>query len=61
MSEDPPVDRCPFCERDSKDVRGRYDGRVLVNGRGVYHCPEDPEHRWQNADEEPSSKGFPIR
>lgn len=47
------VDECPECGE-----KGRYDGRVLVGGRGIYTCPN--QHRWQDADEKPSSKGFPI-
>ena len=30
-------------------------GRVLINGRGFYTCPDG--HRWQNADETPTTKG----
>lgn len=45
------VTMCPQC-----DQKGRYEGRVLINGRGFYTCPED--HRWQNADEKPTTKGL---
>jgi hypothetical protein len=58
----PPVDRCPWCEEKGEDVRGVYDGRILVGGRGVYRCPNDPEHRWQNTDEKPdTSKAVRLR
>lgn len=55
---DPPVDRCPWCEEDGRDVRGTIDYRIKVDGRYVYRCPEDREHRWQDANEAPSEKGF---
>lgn len=44
---------CPDCEQ-----KGRYEGRVLINGRGFYQCPEG--HRWQSADEAPTTKGVPL-
>lgn len=47
------VDECPDCGK-----QGRYDGRVLIGGRGIYTCPQG--HRWQDADEKPSEKGLPI-
>jgi hypothetical protein len=53
----PPVDRCPWCEDDGLDARGTYDGRVLRGGRGIYTCPNNPEHRWQNAAETPATCG----
>lgn len=46
-----PVTECPDCGET-----GRYDRRVIVDGRGVYTCPNG--HRWQNADETPDSKGY---
>lgn len=49
----PEVNDCPDC-----DQKGRYDGRVLIGGRGVYTCPQG--HRWQNMDEKPTTKGIPI-
>lgn len=51
-----PVDvtECPECQQ-----KGAYEGRVLIDGRGVYTCPNS--HRWQNMDEKPSTKGIPIR
>jgi hypothetical protein len=60
--DDPPVDKCPECERNGKDVRVKEDFRVLVNGRGVYRCPEC-KTAWQDANEEPKSsdKDFVIR
>jgi uncharacterized protein with PIN domain len=54
--EDPPVDRCPECELQGKDVRAREDFRVMVGGRGVYRCPECGT-AWQDADEEPHFSG----
>lgn len=54
---DPPVDRCPFCEDEGRDTTGRYDGRILIGGRGIWRCPIDPEHKWQDANEKPSSGG----
>lgn len=45
------VTDCPDCGR-----KGKYDGRVLIGGRGVYTCPE--LHRWQNMDETPNAKGY---
>jgi hypothetical protein len=53
--DDPPVDRCPFCEDDGKITTGRYDGRILLGGRGIYRCPEDSKHEWQDANEEPNT------
>lgn len=47
------VTKCPDC-----DQQGRYEARVLINGRGFYTCPDG--HRWQDATEKPSSKGIPI-
>lgn len=47
------VTECPECGQT-----GHYDGRVLVEGRGIYRCPEG--HRWQNLDEKPSTKGVTI-
>ena len=46
------VTRCPDC-----DQTGQYDARVKVGGRGIYTCPAG--HHWQNADETPSTKGYP--
>ena len=50
MAEEVDVTKCPDC-----DQQGRYDGRVLLGGRGIYTCPDG--HRWQNADEKPTMKG----
>lgn len=47
------VTECPDCGKT-----GRYDGRVLVRGRGIYTCPEG--HRWQDLDEAPTTKGIPL-
>lgn len=58
MAADPPVDRCPWCEDDGRDVRGTIDYRIKIGGRYVYRCPDNREHRWQDADEKPSEKGF---
>lgn len=52
-SQEPDVTECPDCLE-----RGRYDGRVLVGGRGIYTCPNG--HKWQDADEKPTNKGVPI-
>lgn len=41
---------CPECF-----LKGKYESRVLINGRGYYHCPN--EHRWQDLDEKSSTKG----
>lgn len=48
---------CPKCEDGTK---GRYDGRVLVCGRGIFTCPVCGA-KWQDANEKPSTKGIPIR
>jgi ribosomal protein L37AE/L43A len=48
------VGACPDC-----DTQGRYDGRVLLGGRGVYSCPACGT-KWQDADETPSFKGAAI-
>lgn len=45
------VTECPDCGHT-----GRYDRRVLVNGRGIYTCPNN--HQWQDADETPDGKGY---
>jgi hypothetical protein len=47
------VTMCPEC-----DQKGRYDGRLLIGGRGIYTCPDG--HRWQNADEKPTTKGVAL-
>lgn len=47
------VTMCPDCNQ-----KGRYEGRVLINGRGFYQCPTG--HRWQNADEKPTTKGVAL-
>jgi hypothetical protein len=47
----PAVTECPDCGQT-----GRYDRRVIVDGRGVYTCPN--RHRWQDADETPDDKGY---
>ena len=47
------VTECPECSET-----GRYDGRVLIGGRGIYTCPNG--HRWQDANETPTNKGIPI-
>lgn len=48
------VTECSDCSQ-----KGRYEGRVLINGRGFYQCPEG--HRWQDINEKPSNKGVPLR
>jgi hypothetical protein len=55
MSENAEIDvtECPDCGQ-----KGRYDGRILIGGRGVYRCPDG--HRWQDATEKPTNKGTPI-
>lgn len=59
---DSPIDRCPFCEDEGVESKGRYEGRVLIGGRGMYICPKNDRHRWQNADEKPTTCGVtPIR
>lgn len=45
------VTECPDCSE-----KGRYEGRVLIGGRGVYTCPAG--HRWQDMDETLSTKGY---
>ena len=47
------VTECPDCGE-----KGRYDGRILHGGRGVYRCPNG--HAWQDANEKPTNKGTPI-
>lgn len=47
------VTDCPECK-----LKGRYEGRVLINGRGFYVCPND--HKWQDLDETPISKGYTV-
>jgi hypothetical protein len=47
------VTECPDCSQ-----KGTYEARVLINGRGVYTCPEG--HRWQDINERPSDKGVPF-
>ena len=47
------VTECPDCGQ-----KGRYDGRILVDGRGIYRCPQG--HKWQDANEKPTNKGTPI-
>jgi hypothetical protein len=61
-SPDPPVDRCPECEKQGKDVRAREDFRVLVGGRGIYRCP-GCKTSWQDATEVPhfSDKDLRLR
>lgn len=51
---------CPDCERNGKQTKGNYDGRVMYGGRGVFTCPECGA-RWQDAEEKPSTKGVPLR
>ena len=48
------VTECPDCQQ-----KGRWDGRVMIGGRGIYTCPNG--HRWQDANEKPSNKGIPLR
>lgn len=48
------VTECPECGE-----KGNYDGRILVDGRGIYACPQ--RHKWQNMGEKPSNKGVPIQ
>lgn len=50
-TEDVDVTKCPECGET-----GNYDARVKLNGRGIYTCPK--KHRWQDADEVPSNKGY---
>lgn len=47
------VSECPDCGE-----KGRYEGRVLINGRGFYQCSND--HRWQDANEKPTTKGVRL-
>lgn len=47
------VTECPDCSQ-----KGKYEGRVLINGRGFYTCPEG--HRWQDINEKPSDKGVAL-
>lgn len=47
------VTRCPDCGHP-----GSYDARVLVAGRGLYRCRNS--HCWQDAREQPSSKGVVV-
>jgi ribosomal protein L37AE/L43A len=51
------VHDCPECDDGTK---GNYEGRVLINGRGVFTCPACGT-KWQDADEKPSSKGWRVR
>lgn len=53
MSDEIDVTECPDCSQ-----KGRYEGRVLIRGRGFYTCPNG--HRWQDANEKPSNKGMPL-
>ena len=53
MTEEIDVTECPQCGE-----KGTYDGRVLIDGRGIYTCPQ--KHRWQDAQEKPTNKGAPI-
>lgn len=52
----PPVDRCPECQKQGCDVRVKEDFRVLVGGRGIYRCPVC-ETCWQDEAEGPKSAG----
>lgn len=54
MDEEIDVTLCPDC-----NAKGRYDGRVLIGGRGIYTCGECG-CQWQNANEKPSNKGVVI-
>lgn len=47
------VDECPDCGET-----GRYDGRVLLGGRGIYRCACGC--MWQDADEKPTTKGIAV-
>jgi hypothetical protein len=49
------VEICPDCF-----APGKYEGRILINGRGYYQCPN--KHRWQDANEKVKSpsKGYTI-
>lgn len=47
---------CPECDDGTK---GRYDGRVLLGGRGIYTCPRCAG-RWQDINEKPSTKGAVV-
>ena len=42
---------CPTC-----GGAGSYDGRVLVDGRGIYSCRCGT--KWQDMDEKPRTKGY---
>jgi len=48
------VTECPKC-----GLKGRYEGRILIGGRGFFQCPDG--HKWQNANEKPTTKGVPLR
>lgn len=50
----PAVDECPEC-----GTKGKYDGRVLVGGRGIYRCPSCGA-KWQDSNEEPDAKGLTL-
>lgn len=47
---------CPDCDDGTK---GKYDGRILIGGRGIYTCPVC-NRKWQDADERPSYKGAAV-
>lgn len=50
MPDEIDVTECPECEK-----KGRYEGRILIGGRGYYECPEG--HKWQDAQEKATTKG----
>lgn len=53
MTDEIDVTECPECSQ-----KGRYEGRVLIGGRGFYECPD--KHRWQDSREKPTNKGVPL-
>ena len=53
------VTLCPDCEERGTVSHGRYEGRVLINGRGFYTCPTCG-CRWQNEQETPTDKGLVV-
>ena len=47
---------CPDC-----GSKGKYEGRILLNGRGYYDCTsESCDTRWQDGNEKPSTKGHAV-
>lgn len=54
------IDMCPVCEVNGIESQGKIDYRIKIDGRYVYKCTTDPEHKWQDMDEIPSTKGFVV-